>query len=528
MFYKVFSREYNIDTIMISGVIPSLHKHMKATVLVATIFMCFCITQTVHAEVVINEIAWMGTTNSTNDEWIELHNNGSSSVSLEGWSLVASDGSPNISLSGTISAGGYVLLERTDDNVVPGVTALVIYSGALSNTGEYLKLKNNTDVVIDEINNQSGWIKGDSVTKHTMQRSGSTWITAAPTPGLVNAATDSTASSGSGTGTGTGSGTTGTGTSGSGSGSTSTTSSNTDTADTVVVYKDPTYTARMILPDMIFTASPATINAVIMRDNKYKLISGKYQWSMGDGTNYLFYENKPFTHTYKHAGTYIVQLKYYMSSMSELPSTLHRKTITVIPDAVYVESVSGGSVTLKNYSTDTVELKNWQLSSHSDGRSMFTFGDTLLPKDAEITLDTSDLRFYPKNISDVILKNPLGKIISKPNTAAVSPQVINTSDEGTMKQISNFVPENPYDHIPAGIAVSLLDDITLAELEQVNPSNTPGKYLAASASELSSTLKTLIRSGKGPLVMLGIIILIISILFFSVYGLVEQKEDEIG
>jgi hypothetical protein len=511
---------------MIDGYTSHIYKHMKTVTLVMVVFMCFCIAQTVHAEVVINEIAWMGTTNSVNDEWIELYNNGSAAVSLEGWSLVAQDGSPDISLSGSISAGGYVLLERTDDNVVPGVTALVIYSSALSNTGEYLKLKNNTDVVIDEINNQSGWIKGDSTTKHTMQRSGSGWITATATPGLVNATTDSTASSGSGGGTGTGSGTTGTGTSGSSSGSsTNTTSLKTDTADTVVVYKDPTYTARMILPDMIFTASPMAISAVVIQDNKFKLISGKYEWSMGDGTNYLFYENKPFTHTYKHAGTYIVQLKYYMSSMSELPSTLHRKTITVIPDAVYVESVSGGSVTLKNYSTDTVELKNWQLSSRSDGRSMFTFGDTLLPKDAEITLDTSDLRFYPKNISDVILKNPLGKIISKTVTSTTAPRVINTSDQQVMQQVSNFISENPYDHIPAGIAVSLLDDITLTELEQVNPSNTPGKYLAASASELSSTLKTLIRSGKGPLIMLGIIILIISILFFSVYGLVEQKED---
>ena len=508
---------------MIDGYTSHIHKHMKTVTLVMVVFMCFCITRIAHAEVVINEIAWMGTTNSVNDEWIELHNNGSSSVSLEGWSLVASDGSPNIPLSGTISAGEYVLLERTDDNVVPGVTALVLYTGALSNTGEHLKLKNNTDVVIDEINNQSGWIKGDSTTKHTMQRSGSAWITAAPTPGLLNATTDSTASSGSGSGT-TGSGTA----SGSGSSTstTNTTSSNTDTADTVVVYKDPTYTARMILPDMIFTASPATISAVVMQDNKFKLISGKYQWSMGDGTNYLFYENKPFTHTYKHAGTYIVQLKYYMSSMSELPSTLHRKTITVIPDAVYVQSVSGGSVTLQNMSTDTVELKNWQLSSRSDGRAIFTFGDTLLPKDATITLDSSDLRFYPQSVSDVILKNPLGKIISKPITPETGPRVINTSDQQIMQQVSDFIPENPYDHIPAGIAVSLLDDITLAELEQINPSKTLGTYLAASASELSSTLKTLIRSGKGPLVMLGIIIMIISILFFSVYGLVEQREDK--
>ena len=137
---------------------------------------------------------------------------------------------------------------------------------------------------------------------------------------------------------------------------------------------------------------------------------------------------------------------------------------------------------------------------------------------------------YPKNISDVILKNPLGRVVKKPIS-----QVLSMSSSVNISDVSNHSrgPEtssivNPYDNLPAGIPVSLLDDVTLAELETINPNNTPGKYLAASASELSSTLKTLIRSGKGPLIMLGIIILIISTLFFSVYGLVEQKEDEVG
>jgi hypothetical protein len=35
--------------------------------------------------VVISEIAWMGTSTSANDEWIELYNNSASPVSLSGW-----------------------------------------------------------------------------------------------------------------------------------------------------------------------------------------------------------------------------------------------------------------------------------------------------------------------------------------------------------------------------------------------------------------------------------------------------------
>jgi hypothetical protein len=61
-------------------------------------------------EVVISEIAWMGTTNSPSDEWIELYNNTSSSMPLTGWTLTASDGTPNIALSGSIPANEHYLL----------------------------------------------------------------------------------------------------------------------------------------------------------------------------------------------------------------------------------------------------------------------------------------------------------------------------------------------------------------------------------------------------------------------------------
>jgi hypothetical protein len=53
-----------------------------------------------YLDVVISEIAWMGTTNSANDEWIELFNNTSSDVDLAGWQLIRSDGAPIILLSG--------------------------------------------------------------------------------------------------------------------------------------------------------------------------------------------------------------------------------------------------------------------------------------------------------------------------------------------------------------------------------------------------------------------------------------------
>ncbi len=152
-------------------------------------------------DVVVSEIAWMGTTTSYNDEWLELYNNTDSTISLDGWTLKATDDSPDIQLSGTIPAGGYYLLERTDDTSVSEVSADLIYTGALSNSGETLELRDSDQNLIDNID---AWYAGDNDTKATMARqdttasgtSSSNWYTSTATYaegyGTPNSAEEST------------------------------------------------------------------------------------------------------------------------------------------------------------------------------------------------------------------------------------------------------------------------------------------------------------------------------------------------
>ena len=65
-------------------------------------------------------------------------------LDLSGWTLAATDGTPSISLSGTVPAYGYFLLERTDDNSAPGVVAdLNVYEG-LSHA-EYLMVQGSPE-----------------------------------------------------------------------------------------------------------------------------------------------------------------------------------------------------------------------------------------------------------------------------------------------------------------------------------------------------------------------------------------------
>ncbi|RJQ25622.1 lamin tail domain-containing protein [Candidatus Parcubacteria bacterium] len=113
-------------------------------------------------DVVISEIAWSGTSASTSDEWVELYNNTDTEIDLEGWTLRASDGSPEINLSNTIPAKGYYLLERSDSNTT-SISEDKIFTGAIGNDGETLELKDGEGNLIDSINPDGGeWPAGTS------------------------------------------------------------------------------------------------------------------------------------------------------------------------------------------------------------------------------------------------------------------------------------------------------------------------------------------------------------------------------
>lgn len=136
-----------------------------------------------QAAVTITEVAWMGSTESANDEWIELHNDGSA-VDVTGWTL--SDGmNLAIELDGMLPSG-YAVLERTSDDTVAG-TAFHIYTGALVNTGATLTLRRTDGQMEDRVAGGADWqsIGGDNTTKETAQYAESGWFTAAATPGAA-------------------------------------------------------------------------------------------------------------------------------------------------------------------------------------------------------------------------------------------------------------------------------------------------------------------------------------------------------
>lgn len=125
-----------------------------------------------HQGVRVNEMAWMGGVRSANDEWIELKNTSGSRLDISGWQVV--DKGEQIRLAfkegAALTAGGFYLLERTDDDSVLGISADAIYAGGLSNLDEGLRLFDGNCRLIDEVLASPNWPAGDNSSKGTMER----------------------------------------------------------------------------------------------------------------------------------------------------------------------------------------------------------------------------------------------------------------------------------------------------------------------------------------------------------------------
>jgi hypothetical protein len=319
-----------------------MYKHLTCVVYISVALMA---PTAAHAAVVISEIAWMGTSVSANAEWIELQNTDSASVSLAGWTLVSSTGSPAISLTGSIAGSGFYLLERTSDASVPSVSADQIYSGALPNTGLTLTLKDATLTAVDTVAGGVDWksIGGDNITKQTPQRSGTAWSTAEATPKTANNA---------GTGSGDSGGATASSTDPlipqpSIGGSTVSSGSSANPIPRLYVDAGPgrILTAGAEVP---FTAYAYDSDGSVRKD-------ADLSWSFGDGAGA---DGDEVIHGYILPGSYTVSVHAAVGSR-EVVSLL---AVKVIAPVVSIISANAEGITLKNASENLLDLSSWKLS----------------------------------------------------------------------------------------------------------------------------------------------------------------------
>ena len=377
----------------------------------------------VFAAVEISEIAWMGTVVSANDEWIELHNDGSENVDLTGWALSAIDGVPIINFSDAvnkiISAGSYYLLERTDDTAVPGIVADLIYTGALSNDGEVLILKDKNGTEIDRINASAGWQAGDNTSKYTMQKISSSWITATGTPKVVNSSQAVSQNSSSSSQENQ-------------SSSASISSSSSSVAEVVASgsvaynYKSEQISAKAGEDKTAVAGADVVLEGNALGFKKEPLENARYLWTPGDGSSK---EGKNIRHIYKYPGNYIAVL--LVSSGDISTSASDRINIKVIPNELRIIETKREFIKLKNGSGVILDVSGWFLKA---GGAIFKFPDySLVAANSELIIssDISGIKFADNNFSAELLypngsaafsyfPPPVSSSSSKPKETALS------------------------------------------------------------------------------------------------------------
>lgn len=118
-------------------------------------------------EVIIHEIAWIGTEASPDQQWMELYNPGEEVVSLEGWTLRTRDRSFVVELAGAIAPGDSYILIQEEHAELPGVPVQGTFPGTWSNEGERILLEDGDGQLVDMVDR---WYTGDVSTRATMQR----------------------------------------------------------------------------------------------------------------------------------------------------------------------------------------------------------------------------------------------------------------------------------------------------------------------------------------------------------------------
>ncbi|HUU03915.1 MAG TPA: lamin tail domain-containing protein [Myxococcota bacterium] len=146
---------------------------------ISALFLALMLSATALAaapgDVVINEVAWMGTS-VTADEWIELYNNTLADVDLDGWTIVDDGGAQPYTISTAscaggscvIPAGGYFLIEEREEATSEPSNLIVNLN--LGNTGDSLDLHDGADASIDMVDCSAAWFAGDNGDDRSMER----------------------------------------------------------------------------------------------------------------------------------------------------------------------------------------------------------------------------------------------------------------------------------------------------------------------------------------------------------------------
>ncbi|USN94862.1 MAG: lamin tail domain-containing protein [Candidatus Nomurabacteria bacterium] len=366
-----------------------MNKVGKITIFVF-IFLFF--TQRASA-LVINEVMYDLDGTDTDREWIEIYNDGGSSLDIEGYKFFEANSNHTLTIysgSYVLPAGSYAVICQKPETFLsdwPGFTGTLIDSSfSLSNeSGEYLEIRDSNLATVATLSyDPSIGAAGDG---NSLNRNGSSWIAASPSPGSSN----NTSSNSSNDNTDNTTTTTTT---------TASSSSGSPTSSGETVQKQSSWSITFSMPSSGYVGDEIEIEGIVKNLFLERIRSGFFFWNMGDGSVYEGEKLSEITHTYKYPGDYIIVLEYWRNGSFE-PEVIARKNITIENSSIKISPISspnGTSIKIENSGKGEIDLGGWEV--------MLVGSSYILPKNT-IILPSKTITLMPEQTGFTFVGNSL-------------------------------------------------------------------------------------------------------------------------
>ena len=397
------------------------------------------------ASVVINEVQLSPTEN----RFIELYNNGSSSVDLTDWyiqrktiggSTFGSLVSKTYFQGKNIQSNSYFVISRSDMN-----ESDIIYPGLTLTESNTIQLKNSNQELVDKI----GW--GDvtdcgkicapnPIDSKSIQLVEGSWVTNTPTPGESNLTESNT------------------------SDQDIEENENNNEKDQPEILK---ISSKIISPKIAIAGIPFYLNSLTTSNRGNTYAVGKFVWNFGNGISRTLNTSEPFLSSYEYEGEYMATLSYFSSVFSKVPDATDKIIIKVVPSEIYINSVGDISdpfIEIGNKSNYDIVLSNWVIMA---GIHYFLIPDgTVIMSGKKIKLSPKVTGFTKEDLSFITITNPNKEIIvTYPQLNKKLIYNTNSVSKNTNNNSISSITKNDFDPILADSKIINLNDLSANALD---------------------------------------------------------------
>lgn len=332
------------------------------------------------ASVTITEVYADATGSDEGKEWVEVKNNGTTAVAISDIVFVENGQQHTLESaqgSTTLAPGGVLII--VDDlsgflSVVTGYSGQVADStwGSLTNTGEVLSVQVN-GVTDDTTTYTAASAEGTSVS-----RSGSSWASGTPTPGIHGSVEESTPES-------------------------TATVVSTTTPTSVSVTEKPRQVI-MHIPQQVIAGLSTELSADMVNGSSMSDAFTTYTWSLGNGATRT---GRTVKYRFPYAGT------FSMSIVARVGNKTYKdvRTISVVEPAVSLLRSGPEVIVVTNTSEELFDLSGWHIIA-SGVKKTFDEG-MMLPPATSVSLARNELGMPYAEGETIELHLPLGGVVSR-------------------------------------------------------------------------------------------------------------------